>query len=428
MKKSKIAALIACFCIIPILLVSCSARSTLLGEAAVPEKLSYEEINSENYRNINTDAKNFATLFTETAYLSYDKKDNFAVSPIAVYAALALAARCAEGDTRAQLLSVIGESAQSDFSLLYRFLQKDTKTGKLQLANSIWLQENVPFSRECIDSLSNDYFCYSYAADFANDNASANRAVRKFVKDKTRGLIDQDYRLSPETIFTIVTALYLKDTWFDDGDSLDFTREKYAFEGTDGTTQTRLLEGMYKGGRAYVGDGFTSFFTQTHNGYKIKFILPDKGKSIDEVFNAKTLAEVNSLTDYGATDDSIRTHYHTRCLFPEFDASYDADIRGVLGSLGITSLFSADCDLSALLDGTGYENGTFCSEVRHTVKLSVDDRGIEGAAVVVLPAAGAAGPDGYENVYYDFVLDRSFGFIVTDTKDLPLFTGVVKNV
>ena len=40
----------------------------------------------------------------------------------------------------------------------------------------------------------------------------------------------------------------------------------------------------------------------------------------------------------------------------------------------------------------------------------------------------SAGPDGWESVYYDLVVDRAFGFIITDRFDTTLFAGVVGNI
>ena len=70
----------------------------------------------------------------------------------------------------------------------------------------------------------------------------------------------------------------------------------------------------------------------------------------------------------------------------------------------------------------------FCDSVRHVTKLTVDRVGIEGAAVTILRGAGAPGPDGYENVYQDFLVDKTFGFVLTNRYDTTLFAGVIDNV
>ena len=70
----------------------------------------------------------------------------------------------------------------------------------------------------------------------------------------------------------------------------------------------------------------------------------------------------------------------------------------------------------------------YCNEVRHIADLTVNKKGIEGAAVTYIPGAGAAGPDEYTEVYEDFTVDKSFGFIITDYQNIALFSGVVNKV
>ena len=69
-----------------------------------------------------------------------------------------------------------------------------------------------------------------------------------------------------------------------------------------------------------------------------------------------------------------------------------------------------------------------CDAVYHSTKLKVDKKGIEGASVVVIPGAGAAGPDEYTEVYLDYIVDKNFIVIVTDGNDVPLFSGVIYNI
>ena len=60
----------------------------------------------------------------------------------------------------------------------------------------------------------------------------------------------------------------------------------------------------------------------------------------------------------------------------------------------------------------------------------MNERGIEGAAVTVMtfPGAGDPGPDPYEDVFLDFVVDGAFGFILSDPYGVTLFSGVVNRL
>ncbi|MDE5592676.1 MAG: hypothetical protein K2I75_01945, partial [Clostridiales bacterium] len=150
--------------------------------------------------------------------------------------------------------------------------------------------------------------------------------------------------------------------------------------------------------------------------------------TVDQVFLADNIAAVNAITNYGAYDETEGVRYKTRVLFPEYKCKYDDDIKGILqDKFDIDLLFkdhvnySPACDFSTLSDMSCY-----CAKVQHVTDLTVDRKGIEGAAVTVIGMAGDAAP--METVEKDFVVDKAFGFIITDWQDITLFSGVVNNI
>lgn len=406
-------------------------KSEVLSEAAAFESLTYEEFKSERFSKIIASANTFAAKLSEAILKDCDLTENVAVSPISVYMALAVTAEGSGGKTREQILSVLGvtyEQLHSDFELLYRALNATKKddNGKivsmLDTNNSIWLDKSLEAQPSTLKTLAEKYFCNARKTDFAFENALANRAIQKFVKEKTHGLIDQDFNLSTDTVFAIINTLYLKDVWNGFGEELQLTDKTYSFN----EKSIHLLEGYYREGRAYEADTFTHFYTQTYNGYKLKFLLPKEGRSVKEIFTEENIAKINSLRFYDKVD-SANKYYFTRCLFPEFEASYGEDIVPVLkNTFGDMDLFSPrNCDFSPL---TGDSVSAYCSAILHMTKLKVDRKGIEGAAVTIVVSDATSAPDEHEEIYLDFVLDRSFGYVLTDRYDTILFTGIVDKV
>lgn len=431
MKRTfKAVAAVVCAAVMAAPLAAC-AKSTKLGGPSL-QKLDNYYGASEGYLAMREGAEEFASRFAPAVYADYDGDDNFVVSPLSVYMGLSLAAQSAAGQTREEIVSALGVSyatLSEHISDFYRGLYKDydSPKGMLQLGNSVWVNEGTPTNRDCIDTLADKFYCYSYMADFANDNASANQAVRQFVKEQTHGLIDNDYQLSTETLFALINTLYLKDVWNGGGDDIALTDKNYTFTQDDGTAkELKLMRSDYRQGRAYRGENFTSFYTTTYRGYRIKFLLPDEGVAVEDVFTADNIAQANGVADYGGVDDGARKEYFTRCLFPQFEGGYDGDVAAILqDKFGVEKLFDIDsCDLSTLTEVPAY-----CTQVSHSAKLKVDRTGIEGAAVTVVAVGDTAiEPVAYEKVYLDFVLDRSFGFVLTDSYNTTLFSGVVNKV
>ena len=135
---------------------------------------------------------------------------------------------------------------------------------------------------------------------------------------------------------------------------------------------------------------------------------------------------MNTVKDFDAEDEENLKRYHTRCLFPEYKSEYNGDVKGILQQqFGITSLFEEEaCDFTALTD----YKPAFCSGVIHQTSLEVNRKGIEGAAVTIIPGATSPGPDEYENVYVDFIVNKAFGFILTDAYNTVIFSGVVESI
>jgi len=294
-----------------------------------------------------------------------------------------------------------------------------------ELANSIWVDKNTTLKEDGINDLASNFNCDLFSVNFKT--SEGEKAINAYIKDKTHGVIDSDLDLSPETLITLINTFYLKEVWNEDGDELKFTDKAYDFKNADGSMiNTKLLQGYYFNGNIYEGEGYTSFYTRTEHGFDIKFILPTDGHTLEEVFTSDNIYNINNLGDYGYIDEENKLLHHTRVFFPEYKASFDGDLAEILkNDFGINDLFDFEqCDLSNVTD-----EKLACDGVIHKCSIDVNDRGIEGAAVTVMPMAGAAGPlDGYEEVYHDYIVDRAFGFVITDSYGAVLFAGVVNSV
>lgn len=417
-----------------------SKDAKLLGAPKAVEDVHYSTYYTDEYKAFQRSVERFAADFAACSYADYKKQDNFTVSPISVYMALALSAECAANDTRKELLDALGvthEQLKTHFTALYASLDAEYKydgktSGMLKLSNSIWVNEGTEVKQPCIDALSDDYYAYSYSADFEHNNAQANKAVRDFVKQQTRGLIDQDFQLSDETLFALINTLYLKTIWNSHGDDLPFAPDRYNFTAKDGSVQNvPLLEGYYNEGKAAEFDTFSTFYTQTYHGHKIKFILPKDGYTVDQVFTADNIAAVNNITDHGAYNESRTEHYTTRVLFPEYKCKYDENVAATLQKNFGIDLFFKDstaypdksCDFSTLTDDLCH-----CAKVQHVTDLTVNRKGIEGAAVTVIDMVGDSAPEPMMEITADFVVNKAFGFIITDYRNVTLFSGVVNNI
>jgi serine protease inhibitor len=296
----------------------------------------------------------------------------------------------------------------------------------VNLSNSIWLNEGIGFKQEGLEVLKDSFYTDSYQAPFTSNNALANKAVKDFIFRSTKGLIDKEYYFDQDTLFLLINTMYLKDTWNSDGSKLNLTNIDYKFQNQNNTVkQLKLMLGHYVGGKTKIGDGFEYFNSSISYNLKLHFIKPTT-KELNEVFTKENLEIVIKDKKFETVNDELKEYYYTRCIFPEFDASFDEDM---------SSFFKEEYQLSKIFRDrvSNFNKITddicFVKNIIHQSKLTVDRVGVEGSAITIIDGNGAtAAPEQrYTNVFYDFIVDKSFGFIIT-YYDAVLFSGVVNNL
>ena len=134
---------------------------------------------------------------------------------------------------------------------------------------------------------------------------------------------------------------------------------------------------------------------------------------------AENLNAVNSQTDFKDTEGL--TEHKTRCIFPSFKIESETPLKDILAKNGalphaFTSYFSPLSDKELCV-----------SEIKHKVVLDVSKTGVEGAAVTIIASKANSIAPTKQIVYHDFLIDKGFGFIVTDPSDVVLFEGKVTN-
>lgn len=404
-----------------------------------PAKAQYNHQTSVISNVFKAKLNNFSAKFADLAFKEMeDKDDNLCVSPLSLYMALALVEQCAGGNAREEILSALGMT-HSDVETMTRPLferstreyysdsNEPTLLGKESLTNSIWMDPTFNKKQACLDELADNMYCYPYEADWQRHNMEANRALRRFIADETNGLIDHDWNIGSDTAFLLMNTLYWKDSWLNDGEAIDKWLSTYSF--TNSKNEKKDLDaycGTYLQGRAYQNEKYITFPARTNHGYYLKFVMPKDGVSLDEIWNENTIKEVNVLNYFSNfRDEEERKQYFTRCIFPEFEVGGKLDLENIFRSgFGIEEIYTNPYSMGTLTDDL-----VVCSGAIQETKLNINKKGGEGAAVtMVWDKVTSTGPDEYTTVYENFIVDRAFGYILSDCDNTPLFAGVMNNI
>ena len=409
-------------------------KATILKE---PSKFR-SVVKGENFNALAQNVREFSANFGfESEKVLDNQNQNYAVSPLSMFSALAVASACANGNTKQELLDALKTTDSlltSEFGNLYAASNVHYSAGgeerqtykKEELTNSLWLNENIDFKQEMLDFLADKFYSFSVQVDYLRKNKQANRQMSKFVEEKTNGLLTPEFNFDVDTVLTILNTLYLKSLWDTDSDNLTTTTDRYDFTNRDKSiTKEKLFVTEYQPGRILRTEKYTSFFAQTCAHDRIKFVVPNDGVSLDEIINSETILEINNQEYEGFFED-INTQYYGKTYFPGFEAECEMDAKNIIKSLGVNDFFVHGlCDFSPLTNET-----VWCDEIVHATKLKVDKKGIEGAAYTAIAMKGEMAPEPptYTEVFEDFIVDKAFYYVVSDHNNLPLFSGVVNKI
>lgn len=438
----KLKKLLIIVCLLLLLfLTSCSNTSSIRRMKCLREpvklsrRLNISSYIDEDYKAFKNKMKLFSSSLSESLLKQeYIKNENLAFSPLSIELALGLAVSSSNNETRDELLNAF-DIDYDTFNKYYKayftdsLLENEDNNGKIysqiKTYNSIWIDDEIELKDEGLDNLLNDYYCYSFEADFNNKNKRSNDAIRQFNKEKTNGLIDQDLNISKETLFVLMNTLYLKDVWDDIGRDLPYASSEYKFKNIDGNTSSKsLLDGYYNSGKAIETDTYSAFNTSTYSGMRLYFIKPNDGVNINTLFNKEIIDYVSTSSNYIINDSEKQEKYLTKCIFPEFKADSAIDLKETLSKdFNIKNLFDPEsCDFSNLSN-----NKVYCDDIKHIAKLDVNKTGIEGAAITMMAMCGESAHVEYEIVRETFVVDKEFIFVLTNG-NIILFSGIVTNI
>ena len=355
-------------------------------------------------------------------------EDNVIVSPANLYLALAMLSETTDGDSRAQLLSLLGlddtAKARAAGNYVWRNLYGETSTGKTQLASSVWLNENVPYNEETLQVLAEQYLASTFSAPMGDEKT--DKAIGEWINENTGDLLQDaagNIQTKPETVMLLLTTLYFKDQWRDK--FWEDATKKDTFTAADGEKQT--VDFMHRtDDRAayYRGENYTVAELRFRSGQSMRFLLPDEGTTLESLLaDGKA---VGGLMAYGmdAALPSAEIHWSV----PKFDVDSNLELTDALKAMGVTDVFDFNkADFSPLIDEEKFDESVAVTQVQHAARVKIDEKGCEAAAFTAVTAdAMSAAPEDLPVVEMD--MNRPFAFLITGVDGLPLFLGSVNTL
>ena len=351
-------------------------------------------------------------------FLHTEKNENKIWSPINAYIGLAMTTELTDGETRQQVLDVLGvedtDTLRKHVSAVWESAYKDRSNEICKLANSLWLEKGLQYNQEAMDALGYHYYASVYQGDLGSNqtnkdiSAWLNNNTGKFLKSSTKNI-----QLSKDTILALYSTLFFQAKWAD-----EFSESKNkegVFHMPEGDTRAVYMNKELEHMNYYWGENFSAVNIWLKNDCRMWFILPDEGMTTEDVLNNGTYMEMllsNEWEDY--------KYMKVNLSVPKFDVASTMDLSDGLKAMGMTNVFDP---LKSEFTNLTSDSPIWLTGANQSVRVQIDEEGVKAATYIEFPGAGAAEPP--EEII-DFILDRPFIFVISNG-NIPLFTGCVNN-
>lgn len=451
MKKRKIKPVVAVILSFSILALSgckeskymySSSKVPTIASAVYPESAKYprvsglfsEEVDEEEYdkwqkeeqnrREASRELDSLGTGLTDfygktiNTFLTGSNEENRVYSPVNLYFALAMAAEITDGKTRNEILELLGakniETLRKQSELLWKSTYRNDGATTSVLANSVWLNRDIDFKKDTLETLAEKYYASSFSGDPKSEDM--NNALRAWLDAQTGGQLKsavENVKLDPQTIAALCSTVYFRAKWdsvFSENEN-DFKQ----FHCPNGDMEKEFMNKTFQYGPYFYGEDFGAIYLYFKVGGGMWIILPDVGKSPDDVLQSGEYLQM--ICDSENWQGSKRVKVN--CSLPKFDAMSELDLKKGLEQFGVGEIFDFDkADFSPLTDSEEIA----VTEIKQAARVTIDEEGCTAAAFTEMMAAGAAVPPEDE---VDFVVDRPFVFAVMGDCEQPLFVGSV---
>ena len=352
-------------------------------------------------------------------FLKTEAGKNAVYSPLNVYLALAMLAETTAGDSRQQILDLLGEkdlaSLRTRVGNLFTANYQDDGECTSLLANSLWMNEKVQYTQKTLDKLAKYHYAYAFSGEPGTEKM--NKALQAWINEQTHDLLkDQagNLTLDPATVLALVSTIYYKSNWGQQFE--ESATKKQTFHAPSGDKKVDMMH-LTESFGYYTGTNFEAVALPLNNSGYMWFFLPKEGTS------AADLAADKQALNLLIAPESYKDFSYPQVTLslPKMDAVSDKDLIADLQKLGVKDVFNAaKGDFTPLMKDA---EGIFVSQVEHAARVKTDENGVEAAAFTAIILTKSAMPE----KQVTFTVDRPYYFAITGYTGDLLFAGVVND-
>lgn len=340
---------------------------------------------------------------------------NLIYSPYSIYQAFLMVYAGADAETKTEIAQALDIEMDDDkdvhnlMNALNKllttppaYLDENAQPLQFNVANALWVQQDIEISQDFLDSLSANYNAGLKLVDFSNPE-DARQAINLWVaaqtNDKIKDLIPQGV-LNELTRLVITNAVYFKGAWQNPFNPDRTTSEPFFL--LDGSEQAvEMMRNSYTGA-GLVSERFQAVKLPYQGGnYAMAVIMPtgDFGEfeqSLDEDGLKQILSEFDGI--FGQVNLGM----------PKFKTESSFNLGEQMKALGIQQAFDSQAaDFASISD----KMDLYITDVLHKAYIDVNEEGTEAAAATAI----AVGTTSMPADSWDITFDHPFIYVIYET-------------
>lgn len=340
---------------------------------------------------------------------------NLIYSPFSIYQAFLMVYAGADAETKAEIAQALeididdDEDVHNLMNALNKllttkpdYLNENAQPLQFNVANSLWVQEDIEINQAFLDTLSANYNAGLKLIDFSKSE-DARQAINLWVaaqtNDKIKDLIPEGL-LNELTRLVIANAVYFKGAWQNPFDPNKTASEPFYL--LDGSEQAvEMMRNSYTGA-ALVSEAFQAVKLNYQGGnYAMAVIMPTSDftgfeQSLDEDALKQILAEFNGI--FGQVNLGL----------PKFKIESTFNLGDQTKALGIQQAFDSQ---AADFTGINDKMDLYITDVLHKAYIDVNEEGTEAAAATAI----AVGTTSMPADSWDITFDHPFIYVIYET-------------
>lgn len=349
----------------------------------------------------------FALQLFQQIHKSSERMQNLVVSPLSVATLLSIITYGAEGETLSEINNALGIEAKDVESILSKLKMKADKHASLHMANLLATRPDIPLRKDFTNTIAHRYHnTVTKSLDLTEEKE--RQKIDQWCKKQTEGMIPQ-ITDSNDQVTVLLSAICFKALWEEPFEDI----HRMVFENADKSKvllpgMGRLTNMMVEDRAHYIALGLN----YRSGGYKMLLLLPNEGKSVDDVLNDLTTSEIEYLLK------TNEENTETKLEMPKFETRMKQPLIPILQQMGIRLAFTLQASFGRMSDIPLY-----IANVEQRAYIEVNQDGTEAsAATKASMAIGAMG--GSEPSYRYINVNRPFMFVIGDSQTgVTLFIG-----